>query len=154
MDAVTTPPAPVNEPNLTYAPGTPEREALLAEIERLERKPRDLKAHIGGRRKAGGGAEIKVVQPHDHQHVLGVLKNSTQADAKAAVRAAADAAPGWRGLDFDDRAAVLLKAADLLAGPWRQRINAATMLGQSKTAHQAEIDAACELIDFWRFNVH
>jgi 1-pyrroline-5-carboxylate dehydrogenase len=151
---VTTPPAPINEPNLTYAPGTPEREALLGEIEKLEKKPRDLKAHIGGRRKAGGGAEIKVVQPHDHQHVLGVLKNSTQADARAAVRAAADAAPGWRDMGFDDRAAVLLKAADLLAGPWRQRINAATMLGQSKTAHQAEIDAACELIDFWRYNVH
>jgi 1-pyrroline-5-carboxylate dehydrogenase len=154
MDAVTTPPAPINEPNLTYAPGTPEREALLGEIEKLEKKPRDLKAHIGGRRKAGGGAEIKVVQPHDHQHVLGVLRNSTQADARAAVKAATDAAPGWRGMDFDDRAAVLLKAADLLAGPWRQRLNAATMLGQSKTAHQAEIDAACELIDFWRYNVH
>ncbi|MGB0101420.1 MAG: L-glutamate gamma-semialdehyde dehydrogenase [Nocardioides sp.] len=154
MDAVTTPPAPVNEPNLTYAPGTPEREALQAEIALLEKKQRDLKAHIGGRRKWGGGAEIKVVQPHDHQHVLGTLKNSTQADARAAVKAAGDAAPEWRALSFDDRAAILLKAADLLAGPWRQRINAATVLGQSKTAFQAEIDAACELIDFWRYNVH
>jgi 1-pyrroline-5-carboxylate dehydrogenase len=153
MDAVTTPPAPVNEPNLTYAPGTPEREALQVEIARLEKKQKDLKAHIGGRRKAGGGAEIEVVQPHDHQHVLGVLKNSTQADARAAVKAAADAAPQWRDMDFDDRAAVLLKAADLLAGPWRQRLNAATVLGQSKTPYQAEIDAACELIDFWRYNV-
>src|SRR3954470_5725120 len=125
MDAVTTPPAPINETVLSYAPGTPEREALQGEIAKLERKQRDLKAHIGGRRKAGGGAEIKVVQPHDHQHVLGVLKNSTQADTKAAVKAAKEAAPGWRDLDFDDRAAVLLKAADLLAGPWRQRINAA-----------------------------
>jgi 1-pyrroline-5-carboxylate dehydrogenase len=97
---------------------------------------------------------VKVVQPHDHQHVLGVLKNSTQADARAAVKAAGDAAPAWRGLDFDERCAILLKAADLLAGPWRQRINAATMLGQSKTAFQAEIDSACELIDFWRYNVH
>ena len=86
--------------------------------------------------------------------MLGVLKNSTQADTKAAVKAAEEAAPGWRDLDFDDRAAVLLKAADLLAGPWRQRINAATVLGQSKTAFQAEIDSACELIDFWRYNVH
>jgi 1-pyrroline-5-carboxylate dehydrogenase len=153
MDAVTTPPAPINEPNLTYAPGSPEREELRVEIERLEKKQKDLKAHIGGRRKAGGGAEIKVVQPHDHQHVLGVLKNSTQADAKAAIKAAADAAPGWREMDFDDRAAVILKAADLLAGPWRQRLNAATVLGQSKTPYQAEIDAACELIDFWRYNV-
>ena len=153
MDAVTTPPAPINEPNLTYAPGTPEREELRVEIERLEKKQKDLKAHIGGRRKAGGGAEIKVVQPHDHQHVLGVLKNSTQADARAAVKAAADAAPGWRAMAYDDRAAILLKAADLLAGPWRQRLNAATVLGQSKTPYQAEIDAACELIDFWRYNV-
>jgi len=81
------------------------------------------------------------------------MKNSTTRDAEAAVKAANDAAPGWRALSFDDRAAVILKAADLLAGPWRQRLNAATMLGQSKTAFQAEIDAACELIDFWRFNV-
>ena len=85
--------------------------------------------------------------------MLGVLKNSTQADARAAVKAAADAAPGWRALAYDDRAAILLKAADLLAGPWRQRLNAATVLGQSKTPYQAEIDAACELIDFWRYNV-
>ena len=154
MDAITFPPAPINEPNLTYAPGTPERDALGVELAKLERKQHDLRAHIGGKKKAGGGAEIKVVQPHDHQHVLGVLKNSTQADAKAAVKAAADAAPAWRALDMDDRCAILLKAADLLAGPWRQRINAATMLGQSKTAQQAEIDSACELIDFWRYNVH
>src|SRR3954464_9573587 len=102
----------------------------------------------------GGGAEIPVVQPHDHAHVLGVLRNSTQADARAAIVAAREAAPGWAGMSYDDRAAVLLKAAELLSGPWRQRLNAATMLGQSKTAYQAEIDSACELIDFWRFNVH
>src|SRR3954447_10033989 len=154
MDAVTTPPAPVNEPNLTYAPGTPERDALAAEIAELESDKKELVAHIGGERRPGGGAEIDVVQPHDHRHVLGVLRNSTQADARDAVEAAAAAAPGWRDMNFDDRAAVLLKAADLLAGPWRQRLNAATVLGQSKTACQAEIDAACELIDFWRYNVH
>lgn len=154
MDATTFPPAPVNEPNLTYAPGTPEREALVVEIDRLKRRQLDLKAHIGGRRRSGGGREIKVVQPHDHQHVLGVMKNSDGADAKAAINAAAKAAPDWRALPFDDKCAILLKAADLLAGPWRQRLNAATMLGQSKTAFQAEIDSACELIDFWRFNVH
>ena len=154
MDAITTPPAPINEPNLTYAPGSPERAGLLVEITKLEKKQHDLRAHIGGKRKAGGGPEIKVVQPHDHQHVLGVVKAATQADTKAAIKAAGDAAADWRNLAFDDRAAVILKAADLLAGPWRQRINAATMLGQSKTAFQAEIDAACELIDFWRFNVH
>jgi 1-pyrroline-5-carboxylate dehydrogenase len=154
MDATTFPPAPVNEPNLTYAPGTPEREALVVEIDRLKHKAHDLKAHIGGRKRSGGGREIKVVQPHDHQHVLGVMKNSDGADAKAAINAAAKAAPDWQALPFDERCAILLKAADLLAGPWRQRLNAATMLGQSKTAFQAEIDSACELIDFWRFNVH
>ncbi len=154
MDAITFPPAPTNEPNLTYAPGSPEREALLVEIEKLERREKDLRAHIGGRRKAGGGAEMTVVQPHDHQHVLGRFKAATPTDARAAIKAAGDAAPGWRALDMDERCAVLLRAAELLAGPWRQRINAATMLGQSKTAFQAEIDSACELIDFWRYNVH
>src|SRR5207342_3608669 len=154
MDATTVPPAPINEPNLTYAPGSPEREALLVELEKLERREKDLKAHIGGRRKAGGGAEMTVVQPHDHQHVLGRFKAATPADARAAIKAAGDAAPGWRALDMDERCAVLLRAAELLAGPWRQRINAAMMLGQSKTAFQAEIDSACELIDFWRYNVH
>ncbi|KQP66539.1 MULTISPECIES: L-glutamate gamma-semialdehyde dehydrogenase [Nocardioides] len=154
MDALTFPPAPVNEPNLTYAPGSAEREALQAEIARLESEQRDLPAHIGGEARPGGGAEIRVVQPHDHQHVLGVTRNSTRADAEAAITAAQDAAPAWRAMAFDERCAVILKAADLLAGPWRQRINAATVLGQSKTAFQAEIDSACELIDFWRFNVH
>ncbi|GAB3781271.1 L-glutamate gamma-semialdehyde dehydrogenase [Nocardioides ungokensis] len=154
MDAITFPPAPTNEPNLTYAPGSPERDALVAEIENLQGTQHDLRAHIGGTWRAAGGDEIQVVQPHDHQHVLGVLRNSTTTDAKDAVQAATDAAPEWRGLAFDERCAILLKAADLLAGPWRQRINAATMLGQSKTAFQAEIDSACELIDFWRFNVH
>jgi 1-pyrroline-5-carboxylate dehydrogenase len=154
MDAITFPPAPTNEPNLTYAPGSPEREALVAEIENLQKTQHDLQAHIGGTWRAGGGAEIPVVQPHDHQHVLGVLKNSTTTDAKDAVAAATEAAPGWRAMSFDERCAILLKAADLLAGPWRQKLNAATMLGQSKTAFQAEIDSACELIDFWRFNVH
>ncbi|HEY1134556.1 MAG TPA: L-glutamate gamma-semialdehyde dehydrogenase [Nocardioides sp.] len=153
MDAITTPPAPVNEPNLTYAPGAPERLALLEEVERQESERRDLPAYVAGWR-TGGGPEIEVVQPHDHAHVLGVTRNSTRADAEAAVAAAREAAPGWRALSYDDRAAVILRAAELLAGPWRQRLNAATVLGQSKTAFQAEIDAACELIDFWRFNVH
>jgi 1-pyrroline-5-carboxylate dehydrogenase len=154
MDGITHPPHPVNEPNLTYAPGSPEREALQLELERQERRQVSLRAVIGGRRRNGGGAEINVVQPHDHHHVLGVVKGATQRDTEAAIKAATDAAPGWRALSFDDRAAIILKAADLLTGPWRQRLNAATMLGQSKTAFQAEIDAACELIDFWRFNVH
>ncbi|HET9498785.1 MAG TPA: L-glutamate gamma-semialdehyde dehydrogenase [Marmoricola sp.] len=154
MDAITTPPAPVNEPNLSYAPGSTERDAVESELKNLTRRQVNLTAAIGGRRRMGGGEEIKVVQPHDHASVLGVIKNATTKDAEAAVRAAAKAAPEWRALPFDERAAVLLKAADLLAGPWRARLNAATMLGQSKTVWQAEIDAACELIDFWRFNVH
>jgi 1-pyrroline-5-carboxylate dehydrogenase len=154
MDAVTRPPAPVNEPNLTYAPGTPEREALVGELARQRSHQVELPATIGGRRRMCSGPEIRVVQPHDHQHVLGVSRSATRADTTAAIAAAAQASHDWRALDFDDRAAVMLKAADLLAGPHRQRINAATMLGQSKTAVQAEIDAACELIDFLRFNVH
>jgi 1-pyrroline-5-carboxylate dehydrogenase len=154
MDAFTSPPTPVNEPNLTYAVGSPERAELELELKRQEDHQVAFTATIGGVRKMGGGAEVAVVQPHDHGHVLGVLRGATQADARAAVAAARDAAPEWAAMDFDDRAAVLLKAADLLAGPWRQRLNAATMLGQSKTAYQAEIDSACELIDFWRFNVH
>src|SRR5689334_1524423 len=154
MDGVTHPPHPVNEPTLTYAPGSAERAELLLELERQQRRQVTLRAHIGGRKRNGGGAELTVVQPHNHQHVLGTLKAATHKDAEAAIKAARDAAPGWRALSFDDRAAIILKAADLLAGPWRQRLNAATMLGQSKTATQAEIDAVCELIDFWRFNVH
>jgi 1-pyrroline-5-carboxylate dehydrogenase len=154
MDAITHPPAPVNEPNLGYAPGSPERAALELELQTQESRRLELTATIGGTKKMGGGEEIPVVQPHDHQHVLGVMRNSTRADAEAAVAAAHEAAPGWRAMSLDDRAAIVLKAADLLAGPWRQRLNAATMLGQSKTAWQAEIDSACELIDFWRFNVH
>jgi len=154
MDAITRTPAPVNEPTLHYAPGSVERAALEAEIARLESVEHSFTATIGGEKRMGKGAEVQVVQPHDHQHVLGTLRHSTKADARAAIAAAADAAPAWRDLPFDERAAVLLRAADLLAGPWRQRLNAATVLGQSKTAWQAEIDAACELIDFWRFNVH
>src|SRR5690349_4114720 len=101
----------------------------------------------------GGGERVDVVQPHNHRSVLGTLAGATQQDTTDALRAAREAAPAWRAMSFDDRAAIILRAADLLAGPWRQTLNAATMLGQSKTAIQAEIDAACELIDFWRFNV-
>ena len=154
MDAVTTPPAPVNEPVLDYAPGSPERASLELALVQIGGEQVELPHTIGGRRVMGGGKAIAVRQPHAHKKVLGTLKNATVADAEAAVQAAKDAAPGWRELSFDDRAAILLKAADLLAGPYRSRMNAATMLGQSKTCYQAEIDAACELIDFWRFNVH
>jgi 1-pyrroline-5-carboxylate dehydrogenase len=153
MDAITTVPAPVNEPIQSYAPGSPERGRLVAKLTELAGDRVDLDMTIGGRRRMGGGERVDVVQPHRHRHVLGTLGNATHDDAQAAVAAAKDAAADWRALSFDDRAAVFLKAADLLAGPWRETLNAATMLGQSKTAHQAEIDSACELIDFWRFNV-
>lgn len=154
MDAIATVPEPVNEPNLGYAPGSPERAEVERRLEVLQATPLELKATIGGEQRWGKGDEIEVVQPHRHGHVLGVTRGSTRADARAAIKAAREAAPGWRALAFEDRAAILLKAADLLAGPWRQTLNAATMLGQSKTVWQAEIDSACELIDFWRFNVH
>jgi len=108
---------------------------------------------IGGEQRLAAGEPIEVVQPHRTAAVLGRMGNATADDVRAAVAAAKEAAPGWRALASEDRAAVLLKAADLLAGPWRATLNAATMLGQSKTAYQAEIDAACELIDFWRYNV-
>jgi 1-pyrroline-5-carboxylate dehydrogenase len=153
MDAVTHVPVPVNEPNLTYAPGSAERAELESTLADLAATPLELTCAIGGKRVMGSGSRLDVVEPHARAHVLGVTADATQADAEAAIAAARDAAPGWRDLSFDDRAAVFLKAADLLAGPWRQTLNAASMLGQSKTAFQAEIDAACELIDFWRFNV-
>ncbi|MEV0677992.1 L-glutamate gamma-semialdehyde dehydrogenase [Actinosynnema sp. NPDC050436] len=153
MDAVTRVPAPVNEPVLNYAPGSPERAQLQAKLAELAKEPTELTLTIGGEQRVGGGERFDVVQPHNHRAVLGTLHGATAQDTRDAVAAAQQAAPAWRALSFDDRAAILLKAADLLAGPWRQTLNAATMLGQSKTAIQAEIDAACELIDFWRFNV-
>ena len=154
MDAVTSVPAPRNETVLEYRPGSPERADLDVALEQLASAAVDLPHTIGGKRVMGDGNAIDVRQPHAHRKVLGTMRNATASDARLAVDAAKAAAPGWRDLSFDDRAAVLLKAADLLAGPWRARINAATMLGQSKTIAQAEIDSACELIDFWRYNVH
>ena len=153
MDAVTQVPVPVNEPVLSYAPGTPARAGLQAALGELAAHPFELTCSIGGKRVLGGGEQFDVVEPHARHHVLGHGATATHDDASAAIAAARAAAPAWRDLSFDDRAAIFLKAADLLAGPWRYRLNAATMLGQSKTAIQAEIDAACELIDFWRFNV-
>jgi 1-pyrroline-5-carboxylate dehydrogenase len=154
MDAITQVPAPRNEPVRGYAPGSPERAALQQRLSELAATPVELTATIGGQQRMAGGKGFDVVAPHRHAQVLGSSAHSTAEDAAEALRCAKDAAPGWAGLSFDDRAAVFLKAADLLAGPWRQTLNAATMLGQSKTAYQAEIDAACELIDFWRYNVH
>ncbi|MFC7544759.1 L-glutamate gamma-semialdehyde dehydrogenase [Plantactinospora sp. GCM10030261] len=153
MDALFSVPEPHNEPVHTYAPGSAERESLRRRLDELAAERIDLPMTIGGERRMAGGERIDVVQPHKHAHVLGVTGHATHDDGRAAVRAAKAAAPDWRSLSFADRAAVFLRAADLLAGPWRDTLNAATMLGQSKTAVQAEIDSACELIDFLRFNV-
>jgi len=154
MDAVTQVPTPVNEAVLDYAPGSAERAQVEQRLAELAASRLDLTMTIEGQQRLGGGRKVQVVQPHARRQVLGTMGTATKADAAAAVAAAKRAAPAWRELSYDDRAAVFLKAAELLAGPWRQTLNAATMLGQSKTVLQAEIDAACELIDFWRFNVH
>ncbi|NUS17541.1 MAG: L-glutamate gamma-semialdehyde dehydrogenase [Streptomyces sp.] len=154
MDAVTQVPAPVNEPVHTYAPGSPERARLEAKLKELAAHPADLPMTIGGAERIGGGERFEVVQPHNHGHVLGTGAHATGADARDAIDAALAAAPAWRALPFDERAAVFLRAAELLAGPWRETLVASTMLGQSKTVQQAEIDSPCELVDFWRFNVH
>ncbi len=153
VDAITTVPAPVNETGLDYAPGSAEREALQARLKELAGSPHELTITVGGEQRMGGGERVEVVQPHARRSVLGTLRTATHADAQAAVDSCLETARSWRDTPFDDRAAIFLKAADLLAGPWRQTLNAATMLGQSKTAYQAEIDSACELIDFWRYNV-
>ena len=153
MDAATSVPEPVNEPVRSYAPGTAERASLQSRLQELGGTRRDLPMTIAGEQRSGSGRPIDVVQPHHHAAVLGTTNEAGPADVQAAVDAALAAAPAWQDASYDDRAAVLLRAADLLAGPWRDTLNAATMLGQSKTAFQAEIDSACELIDFLRFNV-
>ncbi len=154
MDAVVDVPVPVNEAVLGYAPGSNERAAIESALERMASDdPIDLTATIDGVSKPASGDPFDVRMPSDHSHILGRAANATQSDATEAIDAALAAAPGWAELGFEQRAAVFLRAADLLAGSWRDSSNAATMLGQGKTVQQAEIDAACELIDFWRFNV-
>jgi 1-pyrroline-5-carboxylate dehydrogenase len=154
IDAVTDVPAPVNETPNNFAPGSPERSALEERLKQLASERTELTVTIGGEQRLGGGEPIDVVQPHRKDAVLGTLNNATSDDVTEAVNAARDAAPGWQRMSYDDRAAIFLKAAELLAGPWRMTLAAATMLGQSKTCYQAEIDTPCELIDFWRFNVY
>ena len=153
MDAVTEVPTPANEPVHDYAPNSPERTRLVTALAELADDPIDLPHVIGGAHRMGGGERVDVVQPHRHAAKLGTFTNAEHSDATAAVDAAMAAKDAWANTPFDERAAVFLRAADLLAGPWRDKLCAATMLGQSKSAYQAEIDAACELIDFWRFNV-
>ena len=153
MSGISNIPHPRNEPVLSYAPGTPERSALKAALGAVGAQPTEIPAVVAGREVRTGNTH-DVVSPHCHHRVLARVHQADGATIQAAVRAAVDAQREWGHWRFEDRAAVFLKAAELLATVHRQLVNAATMLGQSKTAYQAEIDSACELIDFLRFNVH
>src|SRR2546422_3020244 len=146
-------PTPVNEPVLSYAPGTPERTELKRALKELSARVLEIPVVVGGR-EIRTGKTVDAVMPHCHQHVLAKVHQAGPEELEAAVTAAREAWREWSTWSLERRAAVFLKAADLLATRHRAVVNAATMLGQSKTAHQAEIDAACELVDFWRFNVH
>ena len=146
-------PPPVNEPIKSYAPGSPERAELKARLRTMSNERADIPLIIGGQ-EIHTGALAESVMPHNHRHVLANWHRAGAEHVDLAVKAAQQAAKDWANWAWEDRAAVFLKAAELLATSWRATLNAATMLGQSKTAFQAEIDAACELIDFWRFNPH
>jgi 1-pyrroline-5-carboxylate dehydrogenase len=144
-------PPPVNEPVKSYAPGSPEKLALKARLASMARERVDIPIIIGGKEIRTGDTAMSVM-PHDHKHVLADWHRATPEHVTQAIAAAKRAGADWANWAWEDRAAVFLRAAELLTTTWRQTLNAATMLGQSKTAFQAEIDAACELIDFWRFN--
>src|SRR5882762_3233306 len=151
-DAIVNVPTAVNEPMLHYAPGSPERTRLQAALAAIEGEVIEIPCVIGGQRVLTGKIR-EVVMPHRHRHVVARFHAATEDVAERAILAALDARREWSAMRWEARAAVLLRAAELLATTWRSRMNAATMHGQSKTAHQAEIDSAGELIDFWRFNV-
>lgn len=152
-DAIARVPDPINEPVLGYAPGSAERAKLKAALAAIEGQVAEIPCVVGGERIHTGKLR-EVVMPHRHKHVIARFHAATDDVAERAIKASLAARRDWSAMRWEARAAVLLRAAELLAGPWRARMNAATMHGQSKTAHQAEIDSACELIDFWRFNVH
>jgi 1-pyrroline-5-carboxylate dehydrogenase len=145
------PPPPVNEPVRSYAPGSPERESLKKRLDEMRSERIEIPCVIGGK-EVRTGTLREAVMPHDKDHVLADVHQGGAGEVEQAIEAAAEAWNDWHRLPWEERAAVFLRAAELLAGPWRDTVNAATMLGQSKTAHQAEIDAGCELTDFWRFN--
>ncbi len=145
-------PVPVNEPVKSYAPGTPERAELKKVLKEYKNKQVDIPMYIGGE-EVRTGNKIEINPPHDHQHVLGHFHEGDASHVEQAIKAALDARIKWAEMSWEHRASIFLKAADLLAGPYRAKINATTMLGQSKNAFQAEIDAACEFIDFLKFNV-
>lgn len=155
MEAITQVPTPVNEPVRSYAPGTSERASLKSELDGLlAAGPIEVAPVVNGAVRAAQSSDrYQVRMPSDHGTLLARVSQATADDAVAAVEAAGRAKQDWAAMSFDDRAAIFLRAAELLAGPWRDRLNASTMLGQGKTPQQAEIDAACELIDFLRFNV-
>ncbi len=146
------PPKPVNEPVKDYAPGSPEREELRRRLDQMQSERIELPLVIGGE-GVETGETAEVVMPHRKSHVLADAHQGGPSEVERAIEAAGDAWQDWSRLPWEERAAVFLRAAELLSGPWRATLNAATMLGQSKTAHQAEIDASCEVIDFYRFNV-
>ncbi|HLT81740.1 MAG TPA: L-glutamate gamma-semialdehyde dehydrogenase [Cyclobacteriaceae bacterium] len=146
-------PVPKNEPVLSYAPGSPERGLLEQAIQSARSATMDIPMVIGGK-EVKGERKVAIRPPHDHQHTLGYFYEGDVAHVTQAIKAALQARTEWANLGWEQRASIFLKAAELLAGPWRYKINAATMLGQSKNAYQAEIDSACELIDFLRFNAH
>ena len=146
-------PLPQNEPVKNYPPGSPERSNLADTLQQLASQRIEIPAFIGGTQVTTGQLDQSVM-PHDHQHVLADYHLCGPEQVQQAIAAAEQAWPEWSAMDWQDRAAIFLKAADLLAGPWRDRLNASTILCQSKTVIQAEIDSACELIDFWRFNCH
>src|SRR2546426_431032 len=153
MNTVPKIPVPVNEPVLSHAPGTPERAELKRALKDLSAGPIETPLVIGGK-EVRTGKTTDAVMPHCHRHVLAKVHQAGPTEVRAAIAAAREAWREWSAWSLERRAAVFLKAAELLATRHRAIVNAATMLGQSKTAHQAEIDAACELIDFWRFNLH
>jgi 1-pyrroline-5-carboxylate dehydrogenase len=146
-------PVPQNEPVRSYAPGTPERDELKRALREMSAQPIEIPLIVGGK-EIRTGQTVDAVMPHCHRHVLAKVHQAGPKEVAAAIAAARAAWPAWAAATLEERAAVFLKAADLLAGKYRATVNAATMLGQSKTSHQAEIDAACELIDFFRFNAH
>jgi 1-pyrroline-5-carboxylate dehydrogenase len=146
-------PIPKNEPVLSYAPGSRERSALKKAIEEARQSKADIPMYIGGE-EVRSGKKKAITPPHDHQHVLGHFHEGDKSHVEQAIQAAMNAKELWANLSWENRASIFLKAADLLAGPYRYQMNAATMLGQSKNAFQAEIDSACELIDFLRFNAY
>ncbi len=145
-------PAPHNEPVKNYAPGSPERKELQAMLKTLRASQADIPMYIGGK-EVRSGNKVRLAPPHDHKHTLGYFHKSDKKHVKQAIDAALKAKSDWENLSWEHRASIFLKAAELIAGPYRARLNAATMLGQSKNAYQAEIDSACEIIDFLRFNV-